>query len=314
MLESKDIISISANRAVCMSKNRKNLYRLNLSKSQKIPSTSDTLIFPPATMAVYFPKSKIYVFANNANMGLFRDGREIRDWKSCYICDPFKFIKKDTFNKLLFSMTEHCIVIVDDIEFKQFEQHRKRFVHVNVGGKLHDFTSVGKKQVIAALTEDAIVALYSYEGQLIRWVEIAVAKARAVISINACVHGVYLIVSTSSKNYNFPVLTLLKYQEETIIRELDNYDFRNDNLSTGKSSYFYDVNMDLYAKKYPLIVAPQCHFDRKIFIFSVVDEKLFKVDSFKCQYSNVRSIKSNGVDTVAVVGSNQVLQLVKFVV
>lgn len=83
-------------------------------------------------------------------------------------------------------------------------------------------------------------------------------------------------------------------------------------LSEKKSSYVYDLTCDYYFYSNPIFVAYQCHFERQIYVLSVIDGKrLVLVDSKNGGYSNVRTLVPNGKDSVAGVGSNGMVSILK---
>ena len=83
-------------------------------------------------------------------------------------------------------------------------------------------------------------------------------------------------------------------------------------LGENKSTYIYDIACDFNIYGDVIFVGYLCHFERGVYVLSVMGEsKLVLVELKHGNYSNIRILKGNGVDAVAGVGSNGMVTILR---
>ena len=173
-------------------------------------------------------------------------------------------------------------------------------------------------------------------------------ESRIVTAMNVCKDNSFVLVSTcTEKTLNSPCFHLLRLslpssnrdqssdrkskrmnpealldygadslfaQGSTMIKLLDEMPLNNlgKRLGDNKSTYVYDISCEFSVYGDVIFVGYLCHFKRAIYVLSVMAEsKLVLVDLKHGNYSNIRVLKGNSIDSVAGVGSNGMVSILR---
>lgn len=240
----------------------------------------------------------------------------MNNWAKCHRNDKYKVLRKDEINNLYFISGKNSLTIVKNVQFKRFSEHETFKIDNVKGDEIQDYRPFHYYSMVIFASKNGFLSIYNWKGELITYFVQKIDFSEMVTTVNICKHNAFIMVATCNGNFHSPKLFLYELKEMRIIEHIDSLDMDElpDRLSKEKSSYIYDVNMDFYLYNMPIFVAVQCHFERRMFVFTVHEKKLILLKQKDGNYSNVRIVESNKLDSVAVVGSNQCVTILKFLV
>ena len=326
IIDSRDIFHFGQDFMLANHTNRPNVYKIyhreslstsNLPSNLSLPIAPKVKIIdtPKTKQCIYFPKKDIIVFYYKKNISLVHKNEILNYWAECHRYDKYKVLRKDEYCNLFYLSAGNAITIIKDLKFERFSSQKVHTVEIDLGEVIVDYKPLHYYSVVAFITTNGYLSIYNWQSKLMGFVKLKLKKGEQITCLNVCIKNKYFLVATCNAEHHSPKLYLYEFVEMENFKFLHCLDFDDlevAELAKKKSSYIYDVNMDFYYFELPVIVAVQCHYDRKIFVFSVLERKLSLICEKDGQYSNVRVVMGNGKDSVAVIGSNQVVSVVRF--
>ena len=238
----------------------------------------------------------------------------IEDWAICYRNDKYKVLRQDRSNNLFFTTSKNSIKIVKDLTFSSLDSQIKFEIDGIRGDQIQDFRPFNYYTYLIFASRNGILSVLNWKNELICTHSLPLRSKERVTCLSVGRNNNYIIVATCNEEGHSPRLYLFEYHNLERFRFLDVYDFdeMKDKLSKKNSSYIYDISMDYYLYGRPVIVAVQCHYERRLIVFTVMDDRLLNFFQKDCKYSNCRVVRANDDESVAVVGSNQCITIMSF--